>query len=309
MQRDTLQKLCKSLIDSSFSLHSRVHKMKGDDLYVKRDDELGFGISGSKLRKYVSILPYLKKRGKKVALVGSFYSNHVLSLLQLLKQEGIAYQLFLEKPRSLKGNAFFLSLLIKEDEVIWIEDSSDFKVSEEFLQIPMGGCMKEALAGSLTLPLDILQNEEDLNLLFHHIFVDAGSGMSAIALLLGMSYMQKNVHIHVVLMAGKEKDFREKLRFFHAYLQEILEESFPLLLYQILFPITAKSFGSHNATIFQIIKKTAEKEGVFLDPLYTAKLLLTTQDALQKESLGGNVLWIHSGGALSLAGFQESYFT
>ncbi len=295
--------------------------MRSESLYVKREDELGFGVSGSKLRKYVSILPELKKAGKKVALIGSCHSNHVLSMLQLLKQEGLSYQLFLQKPVSSKqeGNAFFLSLLVAEKEVIWLEKVPDDleeewkktyeeKLGEEFFWIPMGGFMKEALIGSLTLSLDILRNEEELNTSFDHIFVDAGTAMSAIGLILGMSYLQKPLQVHVVLMAGKESEFKEKLSFFHEELQTLLQESFSLIPYRCVFPVTAKSFGSHNASIFQIIKKTAEKEGFFLDPLYTAKLLLTAKEMQEKEDLKGDILWIHSGGALSLSGFQNAKF-
>ena len=35
----------------------------GVNCYVKRDDELGCGISGSKLRKYASLLPFLMNKG------------------------------------------------------------------------------------------------------------------------------------------------------------------------------------------------------------------------------------------------------
>ncbi len=295
--------------------------MREEPFYVKREDELGFGVSGSKLRKYLSILPALKKAGKKVALIGSFHSNHVLSMLQLLKQEDLPYQLFLQRPFSSekRGNAFFLSLLIQEDEVIWLDkvpntleeewkSSWEKTLEEPFFWIPIGGCMKEALLGSLTLTLDILRNEKELKTRFDHIFVDAGTAMSAIALILGMSYLKKPAEVHVVLMAGKESEFKEKLSFFHEELQTLLKESFPLITYRCVFPGTAKSFGSHNASIFQIIKKTAEKEGFFLDPLYTAKLLLTVKQRQEKEDLKGEILWVHSGGALSLSGFQNAKF-
>ena len=53
----------KSLIENSIldedknRLSSRIHKLRGFDLplYVKREDELSFGISGSKLRKLLGI--------------------------------------------------------------------------------------------------------------------------------------------------------------------------------------------------------------------------------------------------------------
>lgn len=315
-----LKTLCKELIDPLFPLHSRVHKMQHAGLFVKRDDELSFGISGSKLRKYVSLLPFLKKQKKTVALVGSPYSNHILSLTQLLKQAAVPYKLFLEKTHiaETKGNFFFLSLLTSKEEIIWIEKAPEFLSStwtselesqyqQEFVWIPLGGCMDEALPGSLTLPLDILENEKELETTFTHIFVDAGTGISAAALILGYAYLQQKTQIHVVLIAGEKETFEKQLLSFKSTLENLLEEKIPEINnYRTLIPITAKSFGSCNSTILKTIVETARSEGFFLDPLYTAKLLLTTKDTIKKESLEGNILWIHSGGALSLSGFQES---
>jgi 1-aminocyclopropane-1-carboxylate deaminase/D-cysteine desulfhydrase-like pyridoxal-dependent ACC family enzyme len=318
LKQDFLRKFCSAHTASSFPLHSRAHPMQEKGWYVKRDDELGFSISGSKLRKYASILPFIKKTGKPIALVGSFSSNHILSFLQLVKQENIPYQLFLEKTHGTKGNAFFLSLLLKENEVIWVDHvplvlekswtgALEQQCAQEFLWIPMGGCMKEALMGALTLALDLLENERELGVFFDHVFVDAGTGMSAIALILGMSYLRRNLSIHVVSIAGNKEEFTRNLLYFHGVLQELLGASFSILNFEVHELFTAKSFGSWNASVRDFIKKTAEKEGIFLDPVYTAKLLMRAKQVVSIENLKGNIVWVHSGGALSLAGFQELF--
>lgn len=305
---DRLSALCTSLISPFFPLHSRVHKMQKEELYIKRDDELGFSTSGSKIRKYASLLPFLEKQTKPIAVVGSPYSNHVLSLVQLLKQAGISYHLFLEKPGStaIEGNYFFLSLLIKEEEFTWIEDSKTFD-NDAFFCIPLGACMKESLPGALTLAVDILENENKLNLLFNHIFIDSGTGVSAIGLILAFTYLKLDKKIHVVLIAGTEESFTQELSLFKSHLESLLgEEIATPSNYELLFPITAKSFGSCNKKVLREIVETAKNEGFFLDPIYTAKLLMTTKEAIKKESLEGKILWIHSGGALSLSGFKET---
>lgn len=309
-----LQKLITFYTSKSFPLHSRVHKMQKADLYVKRDDELNFSISGSKLRKYASILPQLKKQKQKIALIGSPYSNHILSFVQLLKQEGLPYHLFLEKPQKLlpQGNFFFLSLLLSPEEITWVDKVPDIVTKaqtekwEEDLQenlfwVPVGGCMKEGFFGALTLPLDLLVNEQEINQDFTHIFVDAGTGITAVALILGLAYIQKKCLITVVLLAGTEKSFVKELHFFTSILEEALQEKLPFPNnYQLVFPITGKSFGSCNAKVFKTITEVAREEGFFLDPIYTAKLYLTAKELSKKTAL-----WIHSGGALSITGFCE----
>ena len=315
-----LKTLCDKLLEPSLPLHSRTYKMQKTDLYIKRDDELNFGISGSKLRKYASLLPFLKKQNKTVALIGSPYSNHILSLTQLLKQTGIPYQLFLEKTHTSNytGNFFFLSLLTSKDEIIWIDKTPELLLSswtreleikhkKEFVWIPMGGCMPEALPGAFTLSLDILENEKELQTEFSHIFIDSGTGLTAAALILCHAYFQKKTKIHVVLVAGEKAAFEKQLLSFKSTLENLVEEKLSdITNYRLLKSITAKSFGSCNSTVFKTIAETARSEGFFLDPLYTAKLLLTAKDTIKKESLEGDILWIHSGGALSLSGFQDS---
>lgn len=309
-----LQTLISLYTSNSFPLHSRVHKMQKADLYVKRDDELNFSISGSKLRKYASILPQIKNKKQKIGLVGSAYSNHILSFVQLLKQEGLPYHLFLEKPQKLlpQGNFFFLSLLLFPEEITWVDKAPEIltkahtekweeDLQEKLFWVPIGGCMKEGFFGALTLPLDILVNEQEIKQDLSHIFVDAGTGITAAALILGLSYIQKKCLITVVLLAGTEESFIKELHFFKSILEEALQEklSFPDN-YQLVFPATGKSFGSTNAKVFKTIAEVARQEGLFLDPIYTAKLFLTAKELSKKTAL-----WIHSGGALSLTGFCE----
>jgi 1-aminocyclopropane-1-carboxylate deaminase/D-cysteine desulfhydrase-like pyridoxal-dependent ACC family enzyme len=284
--------------------------MRASPFYVKRDDELGFGISGSKLRKYASLLPFLQKQRKKVALFGSPYSNHILSLVQLLKERGIPFIVFLERQSYLpkEGNFFLLSLLLSPEELVWVDRSfsqaeQEQIFGEEFFWVPMGGATLESLPGALTLAVDILENEKELDLLFDQIFIDAGTGMSAAALILSMAYLRKKVKVHGVLMAGTKEDFVERLFGLKKNLELLLQEEICLdhSMYELHFPPTAKSFGATNRSVFQKIQEVAKKEGFFIDPIYTAKLLLT----LEEKPVFGNVLWIHSGGGLSLFGFKQ----
>lgn len=86
-----LQEKIKKEPHADYSFSSRVHALtsffqaQDTKCYVKRDDELGFSISGSKLRKYRMLLPYLRSQGYlEVVVIGSSFSNHVLGIVQLL---------------------------------------------------------------------------------------------------------------------------------------------------------------------------------------------------------------------------------
>lgn len=303
-------------------LHSRIHRLKsfdnnGTTFYVKREDELSFGISGSKYRKYQSLVPYLLKRGcKKAILIGGAYSNNLLGLSQQLIEVGITPYLVMRKPGSdlIKGNYLLTKLFVPEEQITLVERSEWGKVDqiakslvndEQTTVIPEGACMKEAFPGALSLPVDILCNEQENGLTFNHLFLDSGTGLQAIATLLGLSYYAHRRKVHILLLAGSQGEFEEKLEEFHSYFEELVGKKVDVLNYTLYHPEEGGSFGSTSRKVFESIKEVARSEGILTDPVYSAKLFIESRKIAERLSLKGNSLLVHSGGALSLAGFQR----
>src|SRR5579883_147233 len=105
-----------------YPTHSRVHPLREFPcVFVKRDDELGFGISGSKFRKYRCLIPQLREK-KEVIVLGGPSSNHVLSLTQLLIENGIQPILYLKGPPPVHtgGNFHYLQMLVPSSSIQWI---------------------------------------------------------------------------------------------------------------------------------------------------------------------------------------------
>ena len=215
---------------ASFPCRSRIHRLRSFDerCYVKREDELGFGISGTKLRKYLSLLPeILKNKPDEAIVIGSPYSNHVLSFSQVLRENGIEPILFLLGDSSSKkqGNYLFSSLFADPKNIHWTPRSQWHDIdqrAEAFVReraeknihaqvVPKGANCKEALPGSLTLALDILRNEEEERIAFDHLIIDSGTGLTACALLLAFAFLKKNIFLHIVLIAGTEEQFHSVL--------------------------------------------------------------------------------------------------
>lgn len=303
---------------------SRVHRLNTFDFpgvrsFVKREDELGFGISGSKIRKYLSLLPFLLKEApQEVVLVGSPFSNHILGMAQLLIENGLTPLFFFrgDPPKEICGNFFFTSLMADPKKIHWFKRGEDLeerasayakKRAEEGVKVialPEGGSCKEALPGLLTLPLDLLRNEQELGVQFDHLFIDAGTGMTASLLLLALAWMQKKIIAHILLIAGTPEEFYKRVECDREALEDLLGQPLPSPpLFILHLPKNASSFGSVNSSVKRSIREIAQTEGIFTDPLYTAKLFQEGKDILKKGEIQGNVLFIHSGGALSLTGF------
>ncbi len=309
-----------------YPITSRVHRLRSfpEGFFVKRDDELGFGISGCKFRKYRTLIPYILQKGfKEVLVIGGAFSNHVLSITQLLIEEGLQPTLFLKGPRpqASQGNFLFLETLLPSSSMKWISKTDWLNIErivEEYQQshhnsiiIPEGAFLFPAFLGALSLPMDIIRNEKQLGLSFDHVVMEVGTGLSAAALLLGMTLLKKECKCHFLHLADNEESFIKRVQQLQSDFKKWVGEDFSSHLSSIssfasIYPTNAASFGATNRTIFNFISHIAKNEGVLLDPIYSAKLFYEIKNQIAHNSeIRGNVLIIHSGGALTLSGFEK----
>lgn len=307
--------------------HTRVHpfplvQRPGLQLYLKRDDEAGGLIAAGKLRKYASLLPALSAQGvQQAAIIGSTNSNNLVGLAQLLIQRGIRPVPFVLEGHHDGQNAFFLRLLVPESD--WVQvpraawpqvaqqaETWRIKVAAQGMRpavIPEGCWMAEALPGSMTLAADIRTHEEELGQPFAHVWVDAGTGLSAIGLALGWKAEQadKQPQLHVVPMAGSAAAFEARWREASRWHGKNLPELATLPM-QLHFPATAKAYGSISAALLRTMVDMARIHGVLCDPIYNAKLFITCAEWLAAHpNAQGNVLLIHSGGSHILPGYAD----
>lgn len=323
MQANTLKEKLRTLPQEDYPVHSRIHRLSlGRDVeipcFAKREDELGGIFAGSKMRKYRTMIPHIKKSGcKEVALIGSSHSNQILGLSQLLIECGITPILYLLESSESKptGNALFSRLFVPKEQIHYIKrkDWCDVEMlarKAHACVVPEGGDYTVCLGGLITLALDILQNEAEHNITFSDIFIDSGSHLTATSLIVTLAYLKRVPHVHVMLAAYEEKAFHNKLEQAKTALAAFVGHSIDALPPFTLYPApSGQSFGSTNRTIFQTIERIAKSEGMLLDPIYSAKLYLLLEEKIASKTIQGPVLFIHSGGQFSLSGFQDRLHT
>lgn len=328
MRVDGYQALLDALQRTSqigYPSHSRIHPLRTfpDKTFVKRDDELGFGITGTKVRKFRTLIPYLLQENVvSAAVIGGAHSNNVLGLSQLLIENGIAPTLFLRGSPAVDpiGNELLIRLLVGPQNIQWIARArwseaeslahawASQNIGKKSIVIPEGSNLPASLPGATTLALDIIHNERESGVIFDHLFIDVGTGLSAIAAMLGIAAIQKAVNVHLVLLAGSEQQFRENLVRYHGIFEKWIR--MPIQIpenFTLHYPPTARSFGSINAEVTHMIHTLAQKEGFLTDPVYSAKLFMTAKSVIEKEHLKGNILIVHSGGGMTLPGFSTHF--
>lgn len=321
--------ILKEKIDWSLAKPTRIHAIASfpdSSCYIKREDELSSGISGSKLRKYASLIPFLKQQNiEVVGMIGGPNSNNLVGLLQLVRENGMKPHLFVREPgdRSLQGNALFLELLLREQERTFIsrKDWDDVQAAaerylqenfgdEKYILLPEGCLVPEALPGAMSLALDVLRNEDENGLVFDRVYIDAGTGLSAIGLILGFDLLLGDIkevkkEVVVTLIAGDEDDFLQQMKVMREALEKELSISIrSKVSVRFLKPNLSPKFGSTNKTLFAYCKQVAEREGILMDPVYSLKHFAIMQEDL-KSCSDGMSLFIYNGSTLGLAGFQN----
>lgn len=315
-----------------FVLKTRIHQLRLErhtacelPIYIKREDELSSGVIGSKLRKYSSLVPRLKEEDvKHVALISGPNSNNAIAALQLLKEEEIKVSLFVRKAADTKieGNGLLASMLCPKENIIEIEREQWPDVESIALEwtakqtntgiksvvISEGAFDRKSLPGAMTLAHDILRNEAEGNIVFKNIYIDSGSGLSAIGLILGLASSNTTTRtIVVTLIAGDEQTFMQKLSTAQKWAESESTrfEGLNALELRFSYPPTAKSYGSINQTILDKTISIAREHGLLMDPIYSTKHFMSMENDLLASEIHSPALFIYNGGSLGLLGFQK----
>jgi 1-aminocyclopropane-1-carboxylate deaminase len=283
-------------------LSSRIHPLKTfKNTWIKRDDELMYG---TKTRKFATLIPFLKTE-RRVGLLGGKYSNNLVGLSQLCIQNGIEPILYLngEKEKPI-GNHLLIHLIVKPENIHYIPHGDYARIVSEkqpHMMIPEGANHIYAFYGLFTLVDDILRNESENNIKIDNIYIDSGTGMSAISLILGLSLLGRfDIKVHV-LQLGK-LDFSSELHRFKSSLMETksMEKLIPFDV------TTVNGFTKGKSDRFKYIQTFCRDEGILLDPLYSCNLFPFVQKSLE-NTIGTNLV-IHSGGTQALFGFQDQLY-
>ncbi|MFK7921005.1 MAG: 1-aminocyclopropane-1-carboxylate deaminase, partial [Bacteroidia bacterium] len=157
-----------------------------------------------------------------------------------------------------------------------------------------------------SLLIDIERNELALGERMNHICIDAGTGLTAAVLIWLNAWRQRHTNIEVILTAGTQSSFSDVLTQVREWLKVYIPSGLPQEAknYRLHRSATAAAYGSVNASIRNAIKRYARTEGVLSDPIYTAKLLYTSEALLNSNVLQGNIMIVHNGGGTGLMGFE-----
>ena len=283
-----------------------ISRILGTNVWIKRDDLIGIGLGGNKVRKLEFLLADAKNKGAEIVFTtGGGQSNHAMLTAACAKKLGMTPILILKKRGvcERKGNQL-LEYLMDTDVRFMDTDSYDDiyaemdrvgkELGKPYYKIPCGGSNAVGALGYVACMKEIA----DSGVHFDHVICAEGSGGTHAGVALGAKlYMPdtKTMGMMVdddpfdVITSGIMQECADMLELD----MKITPEDVHLL--NMCGPGYAIASQEGNAAI----RMLAENEGLFLDPVYTGKafaglIKLARQGAFKPTD---NILFLYSGGA------------
>ena len=278
----------------------------GTNVYIKRDDLTGIGLGGNKVRKLEYLLADAQRQGAKVVFTtGGAQSNHAMLTAASAAKLGLRTILILKKRgvTACVGNQLLEKLMGTEVIFMDTDDYNDIyaemdrigaKLGVPYYRIPCGGSNALGTLGYVECAREIAGQ----GLRFDHIVCAEGSGGTMAGLALGAKLFLPGIRVHGMMVDTDPFDeitlrlMREAADLIEAD-AEVNSDDFDLR--DMCGPGYAIPSAEGNAAVSLM----AEKEGLFLDPVYTGKafaglMAMAREGAFRPED---NVLFIHTGGA------------
>lgn len=295
----------------------RLSEELGVDLWIKRDDLTGFAFGGNKGRKLEYLMAdVLAQEAEVVVTCGSTQSNFIRQLGAACARFGVkcaaaTMDLPYEDVRPTveghsEGGNVLLDLLLSVDlrtypdgtweELYMYAEGLAAKYEAEgkrVYRIPIGGSSPLG-AYAFYQAAKELDGEA-----FNHIVFASSSGSTHV----GLNYAFYGEPTEILGIAcDPEPEIAEDFAKLAEGLDKIVGDGKILTArdFHLKFDYVGEGYGVPSAAGNQAIRKLAQSEGIFLDPVYTGKAFAGLLDLIAKEEVGGRVLFWHTGGTPAL---------
>ena len=298
----------------------------GVELYIKRDDLTGAGLSGNKIRKLEFVIADAIEYGADTVLTcGGAQSNHARATAIAAAMLGLRCHLILRtpdpsNPPPLEGNILLDRLV--GSEVVWITPA-EYKRRDEIFEreaaalsklgrksyvIPEGASNALGAWGYIRAAEELandLTNLPDNTDRPTTIINATGSGGTSAGLILGTHMLRLNTRV-VSFNVCDDRDY------FLQVIGEICENA--IANYQLDIPFTrerdieiidgyvGRGYALSRPEELTLLRDVARMEGIFLDPVYTGKAFfgMTQELSRNPNRFGDRIVFMHTGGIFGL---------
>ena len=301
----------------------------GPEIWIKRDDFLGFFPGGNKTRKLEFLLADALAQGAdSLVTCGAVQSNHCRLTLAAARKEGLECHLVIEErvPGSYSPHASgnnFLFNLMGVDSLRVVPGKSDMasemeataaelrRAGKKPYVIPGGGSNALGALGYVACAEEILAQSFEKGAPFDRIFTTSGSAGTHAGLAVGLWGNRSGIPltgINISRPNSLQVPIVEKLAAETASLLGI-EDALPRDLISCEDGYVGEGYSLPTKGMIDAVTILARTESILLDPVYTGKAFAGMLDLLRQGvcGKGERVLFVHTGGIPALFHYQ-SYF-
>ena len=298
----------------------------GPNIFIKRDDCTGLATGGNKTRKLEFLIPdAIKNKTELILTVGAIQSNHARQTAAACALMGLKCIIILEQrlknaPETyMKSGNVFLDKLFGADVKVCPKDEDVLEYSEKLIKdikskgtnvyfIPGGGSNAVGALGYVECLNEIIKENNKYN--FSHIIHATGSAGTQAGLLAGKKYFNFNIPVTGICVRHKkdiqvDKVYEEAKKTCEKLQCNILDKS-DIIVYD---EYIGTGYGEPTKGMIEATKLLAKKEAILLDPVYSGKAFAGLIDLIRNKKFtkNDNVLFIHTGGAVSLSAYEWAF--
>jgi L-cysteate sulfo-lyase len=268
-----------------------------EELWIKRDDLVGLGGGGNKVRKLqYTCAEALEAGATTLITMGAPQSNHARVTAAAAARLGLRCVLVLSGPAPMTNRGNLILDALAGAEIVWAEDQPLDKVAAAEAErrpgshiIPFGGSTRSSVQGYVDCARELVEQRNE----FDRVVVAVGSGGTMAGLVAGLGADRV-----LGVDTGAVPDP-------YAAVKALLDEDPGEL--SIDRGQIGPGYAAVTEPVREALKLAARTEGLFLDPTYTGRALagLIARTAPVGLARQGRVVFLHSGGLPGLFGHPE----
>ena len=302
----------------------------GPNIWIKRDDCTGLSSGGNKTRKLEFLMAdALERKADTIITQGATQSNHARQTTAIAAKLGMESHVLLEDRTGYEDQAYVYNGNVLLDQLHGATISgrpadTDMNAAMEALAeqlrddgkspyiIPGGGSNEIGALGYVNAAIELTTQANDRSLRIDHLVHATGSSGTQAGLVLGMEGMNTGIPVYGVGVRAPKQKQEEMV---YGLAQRTAE-------YMGLSPdvvardkVVANSdyvgdgYGLPTDAMVEAVKMMAQYEGILLDPVYSGKGFSGLIDLIRRGHFkqGENVVFLHTGGSISLFGYPNIF--
>ncbi|MGY2234689.1 D-cysteine desulfhydrase family protein [Pseudomonas gingeri] len=308
---------------------SAMPALKGCNLYVKRDDLMGLGGGGNKLRKLEFLLGQaLAQDADTLITWGGAQSNNARLTAAVAARHGLHCVLILSPSQvrgdddyQLNGNVLLNDLFGATVQPLPAGATPATHARELAEQLrrqgrkpflmPLGGSSPVGCLGYAAGAAELLAQSHAFGVEFDQIVVPNGSSGTHAGLLAGLVVAASPIRVKGYSVLGTAEQSRETTLEKTRQVLELLDSDADLPRNAIHIDDSQRgaSYGAPTQAMQAATRTLATREGLLVDPVYGGKALagLLQSVADGEHSPGSNILFIMTGGIPGIFAYRTAY--